>query len=406
MSEFIPYGRQFIEDDDIAAVARALRSDFLTNGPEVEAFEREFAQMVGSRHAIACCNATAALHLCMLVVGVGKGDRVVTSPNTFLASANCAAFVGATPDFCDIDPTTHTLCPDSLLANWQPDTRAVIAVAYAGQAANMVRIAEVARARGAVVIEDACHGVGTEFVIDGRTWSLGAHPWADLSTFSFHPVKGMTTAEGGMITTNDDEYARRARLLRSHGVQRDPAHFLSPGGSDPLAERGPWFYEMQELGYNYRLTDVQCALGRSQLRKLSGFNLRRREIVERYNAAFADCPFLLCPSVGHWGDAGRIAWHLYTVQIDFAALGTSRAEVMQALRAGGVGSQVLYMPVYLQPYYRETFGYGPGKCPVAEAYYASALSLPLYPLLRDAEVDRVIAVVRETLFGVAGKVGG
>ena len=417
----LPYGCQTLDDNDIAAVVRALRSDFLTCGPEVDGFEREFAGFVGAKHAVAVCNATAGLHLAMLVADIGPGDRVVTSPNTFLASANCAAYVGAIPDFCDIDPISYNLDPTQLQATWQADTKAVVAVDYAGQPCDMPEIARIARANGAVVIEDACHGTGGGFFHGGREWKLGAHPWADMTIFSFHPVKTLTTGEGGMLVTDNDEYARRARLLRSHGVERDPSRFsdLRPPTSDlrhlssdiypltsdlrpPTSEHGPWFYEMQELGYNYRITDIQCALGRSQLKKLPAFIQRRQDIVVQYNAAFADLPWLttpglrpptsdICPLPS--GLRPLASWHLYTVLLDFPSLGRTRSEVMATLRQQGVGTQVLYIPVHLQPWYRKTYGYAPGKCPNAEAFYERALSLPLYPALTNDDVQLVIRAV-------------
>ncbi|MBI5424884.1 MAG: UDP-4-amino-4,6-dideoxy-N-acetyl-beta-L-altrosamine transaminase [Opitutae bacterium] len=390
----LSYGRQQISEDDIAAVVAALRSDFLTQGPIVERFERAFAARVGVKHAVAVNNATAALHLAMKVLDLGIGDRVVTSPITFLASANAAAYVGATPDFADIDPNTGTLDPVALARDWRPDTRAVVAVDYAGNACDLPAIAKIAGARGAYVIEDACHGVGGAFHAEGSAWPLGASPWADIGIFSFHPVKTMTTGEGGMLVTNDDEWARRARLLRSHGIERDPANFVLPSADAVLGEKGPWFYEMQELGYNYRLTDLQCALGLSQLERLDSFLARRREIVAAYNAAFADLDWLTTPAPRVSSDAAIASWHLYTVQIDFAALGRTRTEVMAQLRAAGVGTQVLYVPVHLQPWYRRTYGYGPGKCPQAEAFYARALSLPLFAAMTDADVAHVIAAVQ------------
>lgn len=403
----IPYGRQSIDDDDIAAVTRVLRSDFLTCGPEVDAFEREFAEFVGAKHAVAVANATDALHLAMRVTGMGVGDRVVTSPNTFLSSANCAAFVGATPDFSDIDPVSYNLDPAALEAGWKSDTKAVVAVAYAGQASNMPEIARIARARGAVVIEDACHGTGGGFYTEGREWKLGGHPWADITTFSFHPVKTMTTGEGGMLVTDNEDYALLARRLRAHGIERNPSLFRGFDSDKPAyCETGSWVYEMHELGYNFRITDIQCALGRSQLKKLPGFIKRRLEIVARYNEAFADIPWLTVPKLASWllprnRDQGEpvsgdhtISWHLYTVLIDFGVIGKSRSEVMEELRVSGIGSQVLYIPVHLQPYYRDTFGYAHGKCPVAERLYGNFLSLPLYSALTDAELDHVIASVR------------
>lgn len=393
----LPYGRQTLSEEDIAAVVSVLRSDFLTQGPAIEAFERRFAARVGAKFAVAVCNATAALHLAMRVAEIGPGDRVVTSPITFLASANAAAYVGATPDFADVDPLSLTLDPRRLAEQWQPDTRAVVPVDYAGQACDLPAIAAVARAHGAVVIEDACHATGGRFHSDaapGGPWSIGAHPWADATVFSFHPVKTMTTGEGGMLVTNRADWADRARRLRSHGIERDPARFERAESDPVLGEIGPWSYEMQELGYNYRLTDLQCALGLSQLERLDAFIARRQEMVARYNAAFADLPWLQVPRLRDPRDAATTSWHLYTVQIDFAAVRRSRPAVMQALRDAGVGSQVLYIPVHLQPWYRRTYGYGPGQCPAAEAFYARALSLPLYPAMSDAEVERVIGAVR------------
>ena len=392
----LPYGRQTIDEDDIAAVVRILRSDFLTCGPEVAAFEQEFAELVGAKHAVAVCNATAALHLAMVVAEIGPGDRVVTTPNTFVASANCAAFVGATPDFSDIREDDYNLDPDALEAGWRDDTKAVVAVAYAGQSADMPRIASVARERGAVVIEDACHGTGGGFSHEGTSWKLGGHPWADMTTFSFHPVKTMTTGEGGILVTDNDTFAERARQLRAHGIVRNRDAFRGFGdpGNDTLTEQGPWVYEMQELGYNYRITDLQCALGRTQLAKLPGFVKRRREIVSLYNAAFQDIPWLRTPPLRNQSDHSEISWHLYTLLIDFAKLGTTRTEAMAALREAGVGTQVLYIPVHLHPYYRETYGYAPGKCPVAEGVYEQALSIPLYPKLKQADLEHVISAIK------------
>ena len=392
---FIPYGKQSIDQDDLDAVCAALQSDFLTCGPQIEAFENAFAEFVGAKHAVVVSNATAALHLAMLVTKIGPGDRVVTSPNTFLSSANCATFVGATPDFCDIDPATYTLCPKALEAMWSNDIKAIVAVAYAGQSADMPAIAKLAHDRGAIVIEDACHGTGGGFQVDGTSYQQGGHPWADITTFSFHPVKTLTTGEGGILLTENDDYAAHARLLRTHGMTREPGTMKGLGSTTPaLAEQGPWYYEMQKLGYNFRITDLQCALGLSQLKKLPGFIERRREIVDRYNSALSDIPWLRTPKLLRTEDADHISWHLYTVRIDFPALGRTRTEIMAALRDEMVGSQVLYIPVYLQPFSRETYGYAEGKCPAAEAYYAEALSLPLYPAMTDDDIERVIAAVK------------
>jgi dTDP-4-amino-4,6-dideoxygalactose transaminase len=353
----------------------------------------------------------------MQVLRIGKGDRVVTSPNTFVASANAAAYVGATPDFSDIDPKSYNLDPAVLELNWKSDTKAVVAVDYAGQPCNMPEIARIARSRGAYVIEDACHGTGGGFQADGRKWKLGGHPWADITTFSFHPVKTLTTGEGGILLTENDEWAAKARLLRTHGISRNPEEFTgldAPSSAirdqSSLAERGPWYYEMQELGYNYRITDLQCALGRSQLKRLPEFIVRRQEIAARYNEAFANLDWLKTPSFDRAllltarhsppptgsdfsYQLSDLSIHLYTVQIDFPRLGKSRTAVMQELREQGVGTQVLYIPVYLQPWYRRTYGYAPGKCPNAEEFYARALSLPLFPAMNDADVEKVIDAV-------------
>lgn len=389
----IPYGRQAITEEDIAAVTAVLRSDFLTQGPLVDEFERRFAARVGATYAVAVSNATAALHLAMCVAGIRPGDRVVTSPNTFVASANAAAYVGAIPDFCDIDPVTYTLDPAALAAGWQEDTRAVVAVDYAGQTADMPAIARVARSRGAIVIEDACHAVGGRFYLENRLWSVGGHPWADMAVFSFHPVKTLTTGEGGMLVTDRADLAKRARRLRSHGIVRDPAFFLSGENCPLLANKGPWSYEMQELGYNYRLTELQCALGLSQLDRLQAALTRRRAIVAAYNQALSGMDWLTLPGLRNAADASVTSWHLYTVQMDFARLGRSRSKIMAELRSAGVGTQVLYIPVHLQPWYRRTYGYRPGKCPVAESYYTRALSLPLYSAMTDADVARVVNAV-------------
>lgn len=390
--KLIPYGRQNITEEDIAEVVACLRSDFLTQGPKVREFEEAFAREVGSKHAIAVNNATAALHLAMLVGGIGKGDRVVTSPITFLASANCAAYVGATPDFADVDPITLNLDPAALAKSWKEDTKAVVAVAYAGQCADMPAIAGIARSKGALVIEDACHGIGGGFEHRGRQYKLGGHPWADMTTFSFHPVKTMTTGEGGMLVTDNDEYAAKARLLRSHGVER--SQFQGLGLSEaPFEEKGPWYYEMQALGYNYRLTDIQCALGLSQLSRLQQMINRRTEIARKYNQAFSGLTWLKTPGLRNQGDESLVSWHLYTVQIDFEKLRKTRTQVMQELKGVGVGTQVLYIPVHLQPWYRSTFGYAYGKCSIAEQAYPKLLSLPLFSSMNENEVGQVVSAI-------------
>lgn len=390
----LPYGQHSIDAADLKAVSDALQSGWLTTGPKVSEFENTFADRIGAKHAVAVNNATSALHLAMLVAGIDPGDRVVTSPNTFLASANCAATVGATPDFADIDPVSYNLCPNSLASTWKDDTKAVVAVDYAGQTADMPAIAQVARQRGAIVIEDACHAIGGQVLYHDQICNVGAHQWADMTVFSFHPVKTMTTGEGGMLVTDNDDYATRARILRTHGMVRSSASFCGLGDS-AFDECGPWYYEMQELGLNSRITDFQCALGLSQLSRLDSFVNRRREIVAIYNDAFADIECVQIPRMRNPAERNLTSWHLYSLQIDFQSLGISRSEFMNSLRESGVGSQVLYIPVHLQPWYRRMYGYGVGKCPNAEQFYLRTLSLPLYPELSDEDVSRVIYHVRQ-----------
>jgi UDP-4-amino-4,6-dideoxy-N-acetyl-beta-L-altrosamine transaminase len=409
---FLPYGRQQVDTTDQRAVAEVLASVWLTCGPKVEEFERALAKACGARHAVAVSNGTAALHVALLAAGVGSGQRVLTTPNTFVASANCAAYVGATPDFADIDPVTLNLSPASLEQRWRDDVRAVVAVDFAGYPCDMPAIAKLARRRGAAVIEDAAHALGTRFRVANRWHKVGGHPWADLTTLSFHPVKTITTGEGGAILTNDDKLAARCRQFRSHGIVRDTVAFqfdpdtLAPRVAGSPAVVAPWYYEMQALGFNYRITDIQCALGISQLAKLSAFIKRRQEVVDCYNKAFAKLSHVRRPVQARQPVAGfeqtRPSWHLYVLQLDFAALGWTRGAFMQALRARGIGSQVHYIPVHLQPFYRATYGYAPGLCPVAEAYYRCCLSLPLYGSMSDADIKRVVAVVTE-LIGQHGR---
>ena len=390
--QFLPYGRQCIGEEEIAAVSAVLRGDFLTTGSAVEEFERSFAAYVGAKHAIAVNSGTAALHVAVSVGGIRRGDRILTSPNTFVASANAAAFVGASPDFADIDERSYNLSLEALQDAWKSDVKAVIPVAYAGQPCDMPAIADFARSRGALVIEDASHAVGSRFRWQFRDWRLGGHPWADMTVFSFHPVKTITTGEGGMLVTDNDSFAAAARKFRTHGIDR--VHFEGISGDAVLSEQGPWYYEMQDLGWNYRITDLQCALGQVQLGRLHGFIARRQSIVRRYNEALAGIPWLQTPAVIAPAVPELISWHLYSVQIDFQSLGLTRSEAMARLRQAGVGSQVLYIPVYLQPWYRKTYGYAPGKCPSAERFYRRSLSLPLYPTLSDDDVERVITAVK------------
>lgn len=382
----IPYGRQDISEDDIAAVVETLRSDFLTQGPRVPAFEAALAAHVGAAHGVAVSSATAALHIACLALGLGPGDVMWTSPVTFVATANAALYCGAAVDFVDIDPKTYNMCPDALAAKLAAAEAAgtlpkvVAPVDLCGQSCDMAAIAALAKRYGFRVLEDASHAVGGRY--RGRFVGDGAH--ADITVFSFHPVKIVTSAEGGMAMTNDAELAARMALLRSHGVTRDPA--LMTHEPD-----GPWYYQQVDLGFNYRITDMQAALGASQLTRLDAFVARRAELAARYAPLLAGLPLEL--PYQHPDSAS--AWHLYVVQVgDGARLG--HRALFEALRQRGIGVNLHYIPVHTQPYYRR-MGFAPGDFPRAEAYYARAISLPMFAAMTEAQQDRVAEVLGELL---------
>lgn len=380
----LPYGRQTIEDDDIAAVTEALRADFLTTGPRVEAFETAFAETVGARHAVACANGTAALHLAMLALEVKPGEAVIAPSITFLATANCARYVGADVVFADVDPESGLMTPQTLAEALgrvgDRRLRAVLPVHLRGDVCDLPGLEALARDAGAVLVEDAPHALGGTMRFGNVAETVGDGRHSAMSTFSFHPVKTIATGEGGMVTTNDPDLAERLRRLRSHGMVR-------PEGAEP------WWYEMPEPGFNYRLPDILCALGLSQLSKLPRFAARRRALAAAYGAALAPlAPIVRIAERPAWSDP---VLHLMTVLIDFEAAGRTRAQVVEALRARGVGSQVHYIPVHRQPYYREL--YGELRLPGAEAWYARCLSLPLYPAMRDDDVQTVAAALRAAL---------
>lgn len=382
----IPYSSQNIHDEDIAAVNAVLRSEFLTQGPAVAAFEDAFAVRHEVQHAVAVTNATSGLHLGCLALGVGPGSLVWTSPNSFIASANCALYCGATVDFVDIDPITRNMSVAALeqklaLAQRQgrlPDL--LIPVDFAGLPCDLQDMRALAEHYGFKILQDASHATGATYL--GRP--VGS-AWADATVFSFHAVKIVTTAEGGLITAHDEALARRLRLLRSHGTTRDPADMQG-------ASEGAWFYEQVTLGYNYRLTDVQAGLGLSQLERLESMHLRRIALADRYDELLAGLP-LKFPARA----SDRVsAWHLYAVEIDPTRTPRTRAEVFAALRAAQIGVNVHYIPIHTQPYYRG-LGFKLGDFPAAEQYYAHAISLPLFPAMTEAQQDRVVSVLAEAL---------
>lgn len=381
---FLPYGRQTIEDDDIAAVAEALRGDFLTTGPTVEAFETAFAAKVGAQHAVAVSNGTATLHLAMMALGVGEGDVCIAPSITFLATANCARYVGAEVVFADVDPDSGLMTRDTLSQALDRArgrrVKAVLPVHLRGDVCDLPALKALANGVGAVLVEDAPHALGSIGTFDGVAHPVGDGAYSSFASFSFHPVKTLATGEGGMLTTNDAALAAKARLLRSHGMVR-------PAGADP------WWYEMPELGFNYRIPDVLCALGLSQLSKLDRFVARRRELTGLYRTLLAQrAPRARLASSPAHSDP---ALHLLTVLIDFEAQGVSRREVVEGLKAKGIGTQVHYIPVHRQPYYVNRQGLA--DLPGADAWYARCLTLPLYPAMADGDVERVVDALAAVL---------
>lgn len=377
----IQYGHQYIDDDDVKAVVDVLKSDFLTQGPAVNDFEQKICEITGVSYCVAVSNATAGLHIAVAALDLPKDSEGITSPNTFLASSNCMVYNNVRPNFADIDPVSYNINPQEIKKRITKNTRLIIPVHFAGLPCDMEQIAEIARDKSLFVIEDAAHAIGSKYA-DGTP--VGNCKYSDMTVFSFHPVKTITTGEGGVITTNDEKLYRKLLMLRSHGTTKDETLLTKNPGA--------WYYEMQMLGFNYRMTDIQAALGLSQLQKLSFFKKRRREIVAMYNAAFLGIPYLKTPVEPKTVSS---CFHLYVLQIDFVAIGKSRVEVMQELRDKGIGTQVHYIPVHTQPYYKTLFNYNNGDYPVAEAYYKQALSLPLYPGLGNEEVNTVIEVVKE-----------
>jgi perosamine synthetase len=369
----IPYGRQSISQGDIDEVVRVLKSDFLTQGPAVAKFEQNIREYTGAKYCVAVSNGTAALHLAVSALEIAQGSEGITTPNTFVASANCMLYNHLTPCFADIDPKTYNIDPEQVSGVITDKTKLLIPVHFAGQVADMPSIKKIAEENELFVIEDAAHAIGSQYA-DGSY--VGNCKYSDLTTFSFHPVKTITTGEGGAITTNSKELYERLLMLRSHGITKEKNKLsMNPG---------PWYYEMQDLGFNYRLTDIQAALGSSQLSRLKEFKIRRREIIADYNERFKAISWLTLPFES---EGLSSCFHLYVLLIDFKSIGKSRAEVMSELLSKGVGTQVHYIPVTLLPYYSKT---STESLPHVDSYYEHCLSIPLYPDMSNEDVNMVI----------------
>lgn len=377
----IPYGRQFVDKQDVASIVSVLESDWITQGPKISEFEEALAEYCGAKYAVAVSSGTAALHLACLVAGLEKSDEVITSPITFLATANSILYTGAKPVFADVDYDTVNIDPESIKDLIGRKTKAILPVHFAGLPADMEEIHKLARERGLVVIEDACHALGSEY----QGSKIGSCRYSDMAVFSFHPVKIITTGEGGCVTTNNKKYYERLSTLRHHGIYTDPA----------LQEKlGGWFYQMKELGYNYRITDIQCALGQGQLKKLEHFLDRRQTIAERYNQAFSDLRDKVKLPTSYPTDRSH-AWHLYLFRIIMEKAEWYRKKLFEDLHRRGINCQVHYIPVYQQPFYQARVTQGKNSCPRAEKYYKETLSLPIFPGLSEEETGKVIRVIRE-----------
>ena len=370
---FIPYGRQSINEQDIEAVVNVLKSDYLTTGPKIAEFERKVADYTGAKYAVAIANGTAALHAACYAAGIGEGDEVITTPITFAASSNCVLYCGGTPVFADISPETYNISSVDIERKITSKTKAIIAVHFTGQPCEMDQIHEIADKHNLIVIEDGAHALGAVYK-GKRVGTL-----SDMTTFSFHPVKHITTGEGGMILTDNPKLYERLKLFRTHGITREE-NLLTKND-------GPWYYEQRDLGFNYRITDIQCALGTSQMDRLPGFLEKRKKIAEQYNEAFAGNNQIQLPYQKEGCDN---AWHLYVIRVKNG----NRKEVFEKLRAAGIGVNVHYIPVYQHPYYR-SHGYAQVVCPNAEEYYKECISLPMYPDLKEEEQEYVIKKVLE-----------
>lgn len=377
-STTIGYGRQYIDEADIAAVVETMQSPALTCGPKITELEKKLCEVTGAKYAVVVSNGTAALHIAAMAAGIGPGDEVIVSPITFAASANCVLYCGGTPVFADINPKTYNIDPASIRARITDKTKAIVAVDFTGQAVELDEIRKICQEYNLILIEDAAHSIGTKY--NGQP--VGSI--ADMTTFSFHPVKTVTSGEGGAVTTNDEELYRKLRLYPTHGITRNQQEMCNPSDAG-------WYYEQVELGYNYRMTDIQAALLLSQLDKLPAFSARRKEIVAKYNSVFAQMPELIVQEEIQKSDTTR---HLYILRLNTELLNCNRREFFDALRAENIGTQVHYIPVYWHSYY-EKLGYEKGMCPEAEKLYSEILSIPLFYSMTDEDVEDVISAVKK-----------
>lgn len=376
---YLAYGKQTIDEEDIQTVVEVLKGDYLTTGPNVKNFEEKVAEYVGAKYSVAVSNGTAALHMACFAAGITKGDEVIVSPMTFAASANCVLYCGGTPVFADIDEKTYNIDPKSIEALITEKTKAIIPVDFTGQAVNIEEIREIADKYNLIIIEDAAHALGSEY--KGKKVGSFGH----MTEFSFHPVKPITTGEGGIVVTNDEEFYKRMILFRTHGITRN---------YNLMTEiQGPWYYEQVDLGYNYRITDIQCALGTSQMNRIDEFLEKRRDIVKKYNSAFSQMSEITIPFEADFSNSGH---HIYVIKLNTEKLKCSRKEIFEALQAENIGVNVHYLPVYLHPYYK-SLGYQKGLCPKAEELYEKIITLPLFPGMSDGDVEDVIMALTKVI---------
>ncbi|MDD5005736.1 MAG: UDP-4-amino-4,6-dideoxy-N-acetyl-beta-L-altrosamine transaminase [Candidatus Omnitrophica bacterium] len=376
--KLIPYSRQCIDESDIRQVVKTLRSDWITQGPRINEFECALSKYTGAKYAVAVANGTAGLHLACLAAGIKKGDEVITSPMTFVASANCILYCGGKPVFTDIQEDTQNIDPEEIIDKITKNSKAIIPVHFAGHPCDLKRIQSIAKKHNLIVIEDAAHALGAEY----RDSKIGSCKYSDMAVFSFHPVKSITTGEGGAVLTNRKDLYKRLLLLRNHGIAKD---------RKKIKKTGSWYYEMQHLGFNYRITDFQCALGISQLGKIDKFIDKKRKIVKLYDRNLSQISTIILPKERNYV---KSSWHIYCIRLKNASV---RRFVFDKLKKYHIGIQVHYIPVHLQPYYRKNLGYKKGDYPKAERYYSKAITIPLFPGLTNREVEYICSNIKRIL---------